>query len=222
MKRVLTLAVAFAAVASLPSKAEACRHNCRSRGNCSAPCATECVAPTYVDKTVTCYRTEWKEKEVPVTVYKRVPREVVVPHKCMVWVPEWKEEKRMVTQYHMVPKEVERVVTTCHRVPVPCCETDCCDDGCGRRRLFHRHRDCCNYQVVTESHTVKCVVNQCVPSQHEVTVRVCSYKAQEKTWETKCTVYDCKPETVMQKVRYCERVPYTTTIKVPVYPVCCN
>jgi hypothetical protein len=50
---------------------------------------------------------------------------------------------------------------------------------------------------------------------------VCTYKPVEKTYETKRIVCELKPEEVTRMERYCEMVPYQTTIKVPVrVPVC--
>src|SRR5260370_5433488 len=126
-----------------PAQAHGCRHGgcggCES--DCAAPCAAPCAAsaPQFTEKVVTCYRTEWKEKEVTYTVNRMVPREVVNKHTYTVCVPVWTEEKRTVTEYKSVAKVVEKKVTVCHRVPVetPCGDCGGCEDGRGRRPHPH-------------------------------------------------------------------------------------
>ncbi len=248
---VVCLAVAGLALAALPAQAWGHRRGCKQsccESACAAPCAPSCAAPcapaapAFVEKVVTCYRPEWREKEVTCTVNRVVPRQVVEQHQCTVMVPVWKEEVRTVTSYTSVPRQVEREVTVCHKVPVApacgeCggCATACCDSGCGhhRHRLFGRHHrgggDCggCGgcaapcYQTVTEVRKVVCTVMECVPVQKQVKVRVCSYRPEVKTYTTTRTVCECRPETVVRKVRYCVSVPYQTTVKVPVCQTCC-
>lgn len=236
MKKVLVagLVLAGLAVMASPSQAHGLRRRCK--GDCDSGCQTACAheacAPAYVEKTITCYRPVWKEKDVTCTVNRCVPREVVTKHTYTVQVPEWKDEKRTVTVYVQKPKEVEREVVTCHRVPVcaDACGSSCgscgssCDDGCCGRRHHRRHRHaCCETpcEVVREVHKVKCTVMECVPEKREVTVKVCTYRAEQKTYETRCTVYDLKPETVTRKVRYCEMEAYQKVVKVPA-STCCN
>jgi hypothetical protein len=231
------LAGAFALAGS--AQAHGLRRGC---GGCESDCAQPCAAPApppppqYVEKVVTCYKTEWREKNVECVVNHMVSHEEVRKHTSTVCVPVWKEEKRTVTEYKSVPKVVEREVVVCKKVPAPC-ETPCggcesgCDNGCGhhRHRLFgHRHKGCddcgcetpCN--VVREVQKVKCTVYECVPVKKDIVVKVCHYEQQQKVYETKCLVWECKPEKVMKKVRYCERVPYQTTIKVPVCAASCD
>jgi len=223
-----------------PAQAHGRRHGgcggCES--DCAAPCAAPCApaAPQFVEKVVTCYRTEWKEREVTCTVNRMVPREVVNKHTYTVCVPVWTEEKRTITEYKSVAKVVEKEVTVCHRVPVetPC--GDCggcggCDDGCGRRHHRLRgHRGSCGgcggcetpCNIVTEVKKVPCTVYECVPVKRDIMVKVCHTKQEQKTVETKCTVWECKPEVVKKKVPYCVQVPYQTTVKVPVCETSCE
>jgi hypothetical protein len=185
------------------------------RGGCRDGC-DQCTI-VWVEKTVTCYKTVWKEKEIQCTANKLVPREIVANRQCEVCTPVWKDVKRTVTICNRVPKEVEREVVVCRKVPVaPCC--DDCDDGCGRCRLFQRCRQ--DYEIVREVKKVKCTVWECVPVQKEITSKVCEWKREMKNIQTRCTVWECKPETVTRMVRYCVRVPYETTIKVPVRVPC--
>src|SRR5205814_8195739 len=107
--------------------------------DCAQPCAQRCAAPSpqYVDKVVTCYKTEWREREVESIVNRMVSHEEVRKHNYTVCVPVWAEEKRSITEYKSVPKVVEREVVVCRTVPVeaPCggCDSGCggCDSGCG-------------------------------------------------------------------------------------------
>jgi hypothetical protein len=231
MKKLMVAGVLLAGVFAFTASAEA--HGLRKGcGGCESDCAQACAqpcapaAPQYVDKVVTCYKTEWRERDVECTVNRMVSHEEVRKHNYTVCVPVWSEEKRSVTEYKRVAKEVEREVVVCRKVEAPCggCDTGCdngCDNGCGHRhKLLGRRRggDCggcataCN--VVQEVQKVKCTVYECVPVKRDITVKVCHYEQQQKVSETKCLVWECKAEKVMKKVRYCERVPYQTTVKV--------
>src|SRR5882762_453626 len=77
--RMLAVAVLGAAAMAVASP-DAAAFGKRSRGGCDSPCGMSggaCGASytvSYVDKTVTAYKTEWKTKQVemPVTEYKMV------------------------------------------------------------------------------------------------------------------------------------------------------
>src|SRR5438552_4078110 len=87
------------------------------RKRCNDCCEPACEMKTeYVEKTVTCLKPEWKEREVSCVVNRLVTREEVSTHKCTVMVPEFKEEKRKVLCSRLVPKEIEREVTVCKKV----------------------------------------------------------------------------------------------------------
>jgi hypothetical protein len=195
------------------------RRGCRDR-DCAAPCAP--VETQWVEKTITCYKPVWKERDVKVTINHCVPKDVVTKHTATVMVAEWKDEKKKVTVNTWVPKEVEREVVTCHKVPVCPAPCDSCDD-CNRRHRLLGRRGCeAPYQVVQEVHKVKCTVMECKPVEKEITVKVCSWKPTEKKWETHHTVWENKPETVTRKQKYCEMVAYETKVKVPVCTPCCR
>lgn len=206
MRNLLVSSVAALVMAALVNPVQA--RGCRSRGCCyePAPCCDTCVS--WVEKQVTCYRPEWKWREVPCVVNQMVPREVVSEHKCTVLVPVWSEEKRWCMVNKMVPREVVQDVTCCRMVPVTC--TDPCS-GCSYT--------CCKPETYVQQ--VKCTVYDCVPEKKEYTVKVCSYREDVKTYNLKQIVYDCKQVTVMKKEHYCEMQAYQTVVKVPVYtPVC--
>src|SRR5262249_4595514 len=70
------------------------------------PCATAgCI-----ERHVTCFRTEWRERDVAVTVPKVVFHTEVVPVKRTVLTPVCHDEKRIVTTFVQVPKRIERQI----------------------------------------------------------------------------------------------------------------
>jgi hypothetical protein len=163
---------------------------------------------TYVERTVTAYRPEWKERDASFTVNRIVPRAETVPVKTTVMVPEWIDQKQVVTTVNRVPKQIERPVTRCVTVPVDV--TDPCT-GC--------IRTVCRKETITEM--VRCTVFECVPVQKEVTIKVCRMRPEEKTIQTTRVICETKLETIVRKERYCVMVPYQRTIKVPVcVPAC--
>lgn len=183
--------VAIAGLAMLPANAKAFG---------GRKCKDSCEV-TWEERKVTCYKNVTKEKEIEVTVCKAEYRDEVRKKTCVVCVPVWTEQKKTCTTYKRVAKVVEREVTKCVRVRVTTC------DPCTGRT-----RTCCEKQMVTEK--VKCTVYECVPETKEVLVKVCSYKKEEKTTEYKVRVCEMKQVKEMRKVKYCEKVPYETTIKV--------
>lgn len=199
-------AVLGVALAAAPS--QAChKGGCATCAPACAPCVTYQV--NYVEKTVTCMKPEWREKDITCTVNRCIPREVVEERKVCVLVPETRQEKRTITVCRQVPREIEVDVTCCQMVPVAC--TDPCT-GCTVT--------VCKPQYVTKK--VKKIVCDLVPEQREIVVNVCNYRQEERTIQCKRIVFDIQPETVVRKVRECVMVPYTTTVKVPVcVPVAC-
>jgi hypothetical protein len=216
---VLVLLAAGLVLSATPAQARG-RHGCCAPCNdccspCSASCAAPCApaAPTYVTQTVTCYRPEWREKEVEVTVNRMVSHENTGHRTYTVLIPEYHNEQRTATVYVPRPREVEREVTSCRMVSVQ--TVDCC--GCCHT--------CC--QPVMETQRVRCTIMECVPEQRQYSVQVCTYRSEQKTQEYHYTTYECRPEKVKQRVRYCEMVAYQTTVQVPVCSSscctpCCN
>jgi hypothetical protein len=201
MKKVIGigLAAVVLALTATPARAFFCRraHDCSS---------TECCAPyqvTYVDKTITCYKPEWKERDVTCTINRLVTRTETVPVTCTVMVPVWHEEKRECITYTKVCKTIEKEVTKCRMVRA--CVVDPCT-GCTRR---------CRVPEVTTC-IVPCKVWERVPQIHEYTVKVCTLKPEEQTIQRTRVICETKPETITRKETYCVMVPYEKTIKVPV------
>jgi hypothetical protein len=201
MRNLVTVGFTVMILVMSGSSAQACFRRCRN--SCDTDCGAPAVQVQYVEKTVTCYKPEWKEREVKCTVNRMVTRTEVVPVKCNIMVPVWTDQKQTQVFYKRVPKEVEREVTTCHMV------RDCVVDPCtGCTRTV------CRPEYSTQK--VKCTIWECIPEKRDVTVRVCSWKPEERTVETRRVICEWKPETITRKERYCEMVPYQTTVKVPV------
>jgi hypothetical protein len=235
MKKALlaSLAVAGLMIAALPARADGLLRRHHGHEECCAPCAPPCPPPM-VEKTVTCYRPEWRTREVPCTVNRIVSHKVVENRQCTVNVPVWTTQKRLVTEYVQRPKVIEKEVVVCCKVPVapppaPCGECGTCDDCCGRHhhRLLHRGRDCgcpqpcpapC-YQTVQQVKKVCCTVMESCPVQREICCKVCTYRQEVRCYQVCRTVSECRPETVVHKECYCVMVPYQKCIKVP---ACCN
>jgi hypothetical protein len=181
----------------------------RKRGHDNDCCAPSCEMQTeWVEKTVTCHRPEWREREVTCTVNRVHTREVVENRTCTVMVPEYRTEMRTVTVSKMVPVMVEKQVTVCKRVKETCVDpcTGCCKTVCRK---------------VPVCETVRKCEKQCVQEQKQVCVKVCTMRPETKTYQVKRLVCETRPETVVRKERYCEMVPYQTTVKVAVCkPVC--
>jgi hypothetical protein len=198
MKRLAAIALVGAALALATPSARACHPAC------CAPCVVPCCVQ-FVEKTVTCYRPEWKTRDVVCTVMRPVPREVVEKYNCTVMVPEWKDEKRTIYICNYVPKEEVREVTCCRMVPV--CVTDPCT-GCTYTS--------CKPECYTQK--VKCCVLVPASEKRDVVVKVCTYRPEQRTVECRRVVCDYKPEQVTYKQCYCEMVPYQAKVMVP---VCC-
>ncbi len=122
----LLCSLSVLAVSANTGKAFGLRHERNScsvgcggyESNCNAgcdPCAPA-PPPQMVERTVTRYRPEYKEREVQVTVNKMFPREEKFTYfEC---VPETKPVKRMETVCRIVVKEVPYTYTVCVPVPV--------------------------------------------------------------------------------------------------------
>src|SRR4051812_25013177 len=113
MQKLAAVALVLVALAALSAPAQACHH--------SSCCITECCAPTcapttiaWVDKVVTCYRPEWRERDVTCTVMRANYRDVVENHTCTVMVPVFSEQKQKIWVCNMVRKEVVKDVACTH------------------------------------------------------------------------------------------------------------
>lgn len=174
------------------------------------PCHPE---PRFVEKCITRFRTEWREREVPVTIFRDVCKTVTVPETYTVMVPGFREEKRCETTFVCKPKKVERDVTFTKQVQITV--TDPCT-GC-------KHFEC-KPEVCTR-HECATIVEK-VPVTREFVVKVPFCHPEVRTREKCVTVHERVPETIDKHERYCVQVPYQVTIKVPVcQPVavaCCT
>lgn len=184
------------------------------------PCKYTVYEPVKVahKRTVTCYKQVVVEEPFTYTIYE----------------PVHTKQKVKVTTYTCKPKEVVRKVTTCHY-------TYCYSHGCG---------GCCYPVCcpVYTTQDVRCIVHECVPVVTEQEVTVCNYvpkqvqgkrhvcrlvaEPREETYYTCNYVakevtavrkrYLCEPvaKTVTVQQAYTEMVPYTYTVRVPVYSHC--
>src|SRR5579885_585910 len=193
MKKLVATGLAVAAVAlvlAAPARA--------GWGCCPPPC---CVS--WCEQTVTCYKPVWQTRDVPCTVMRPIPREVVTQHNCTIMVPVWSDLRQEYTVCTLVPRQVMREVVCCRLVPV--CVTDPCTG--------------CSFTVCKPETYVKqvpCVVHDCVPSQRECWVKVCSYVPKPYSYQVRSVVCDWKPEQVIRKECYCTMVPYRMKVMVPV------
>jgi hypothetical protein len=185
------LALALAAVPALSDRAEAFGDPC-------------CCQPgiTFVDKVVTCYRTEVRCREVPCTTYREVCRQDIYPQKYTILTPVCTPVKREVYVYKEEKKEVEREVTSL--IPAPECPAPCGCNICQKAPPT---------LVVQKIKTI-----ECVPSSVKVEVmdQKVTYQSQEYTRLVKGTIVDRVPETTVRKETYCVTVPYQVVVKVPV------
>lgn len=185
-----------------------CKESC-----CPAPCAPACATPCatttvqWVEKELTCYRSEMRTRPVVETVTRMVPQTITEQRQITVCVPVTVPKKEIITEYTRVPRVITKQVCCCERVPV--CVTDpctCCTRTCWQTR-----------QVVKN---VSCTVYECVPHQREITVQVCSYQQQVKTVPVTRVVCHPVQEQVTRNVCYCVQVPVVTKVRVPVCVPC--
>lgn len=170
---------------------------------CPPPC---CIA--YEMRAITCYRPEWKEEKVPVTVEKVKYRKEVDKVKVKVYVAKLFDEKVQTSYYVPVPKVVEQDVATCVTVPIilvdPC--SGCCYVSC-------------RPQWATQK--VKCTVYDYKVEKRDVSVKACKWVPEDRVVEQVRWVPEVTREQVMTVRRYCVPVAYQATICVPVYIPCC-
>jgi hypothetical protein len=233
-RRFLAVAVLGAAVALL-SLQDASAFGGRKKASCDTGCETPCNV-TYVDKEVTAYKAEWKTKKVEVDVceYKMVDTK----YKYLVCEPVHGKAKVKVCEYKRDTVKEKRTVceTVCVAVQVPC------EPACGGKkreglfaRLCKKKDDCapacpttCNtgcetpcapqMKTVMQRQVVRREVEvdvvRCTPVWTEKEVDTVTYKHVEKEGTRQVCTPVMSKKTVEHK--YCEMVPYKTTVKVAV------
>jgi hypothetical protein len=173
---------------------------------CATPAAAAPACVAYEEKTMTCYKPEFHEREEKCVEDKVVLTPHVTTEKYTVLIPTFKEGKHVCTVTTHVPHDTFHEETRCRLVPQ--CITDPCT-GCTVT--------VCRPEIHVE--TVRCTTWDYVPVQKEVTEQVCvGCRPEERTRE--CVTVTCEhhPETVVKKVNYCIMVPYKVKVKVPVCP----
>ncbi|HZY89747.1 MAG TPA: hypothetical protein VFE78_33305 [Gemmataceae bacterium] len=158
----------------------------------------------YVTRTHTQYKCETRQRVVPTVVSREVEEKYTYTEK----VPVTTERKRTETYYVSVSEEEVRQVPVCKVV------TEMVTDPCtGKCRAVCRN--------VTTTQEVRCVVTRQVPRTREVVENVTTEKEVERVGTRRKTV----KETVNRTETYLVAVPYTTTVRVPVWPMpaanCC-
>src|SRR5437868_2296199 len=201
MRTVIGSALLLGALACLPSSAAA-RGLLRARSDCCVDVTPGCCdCCDWVEKTVTCYRQEYRTRTVPHTVCKVVPREVEERFQYTELVREVRPEKRTENYCTVVTKQVPYTYTECvpvwtpekrtetYCVPVtrqvPCTYTECVPVWTPEKR--------------TETYCT--IVSKQVPYTYTVCV---PYTTPEKRQE--CYM-ECVPEVVTRQVTVCRRVP---------------
>ncbi len=220
MSKLLSFVFACSLAAMVASPALACHRggcgggcdNCCQTGCCQTTCCQPvCCQPqiTWQERTITCYRPEWREREVSCTINRVVSHTVTEQRSCTVCVPTWHNEKRTITVCKCVPRQIQRQVCCTRMVPV--CVTDPCT-GCSHT--------CCKPECYTQ--TITCTVMEQVPENREIQVPVCVMKQEQRPYTVQRCVFECKPEVVKHMERYCVSVPYQQKIKVAVCQPCCQ
>jgi hypothetical protein len=227
MKRqIATWLLAAAAVLTVSLGGSEAGHHRRGSASCvscaaPAPCMTSaCCAPAvqYVERQVTCYRTQM----VPRTVTQKVTR--MVPHQenfqVTVSVPVWKAVKQQQTVYVQQQREVEATINVC--VPVTVNE---------KRKVMECQtvtRQVEYQYTVLKPETVERKVMSttftCVPEQVAVTVPVCRMVTVTCVDACGCPHTTCKPvleyqqcmRTVMKSVPHTQEVTVRQIICRPV------
>jgi hypothetical protein len=220
MKKLVVAGMAVAmSLLALPSNAQAsgCFHRAYSGGCAPAPSTCGDCAPTVtmVPQKVTTYQTVWKEREVVVTKYTTVPKEVKFEY--TVCKPVTVIEKRKVTTYKTLTKEVEfnytvtvPVVTPTKRmekfcVPVP-------------KQVEFTYIECVPVTTMEKRVVTKYV---CVPKTVQVQVPCCTTVMVPSCDPCGCVTWTCQRVTTMQTVTrtIMERSAVQETISVPVCTV---
>ena len=171
-----------------------------------ASCAS--CTPGYIERRITCFRTEWRQRDVAVTVPKVVFHTEVVPVTRTVLTPVCHDEKRVVTTFVQVPKHIERQVesTTVVKTTVT--------DSCGKSAT-----------AVSPPQTIaakQCAtVFETVPVQKEICVQVHTLEPRVEVSQVTRTVPETKFEKLVRRERYAVSVPYEKIVLVPVCPLRC-
>jgi hypothetical protein len=179
----------------------------RQNATLQAAGCTPCT-PGYIERRITCFRTEWRERDVTVTVPRVVFHTEVVPVQRTVLTPVCHDEKRIVTSFVQVPKHIERQVesTTVVKTTVT--------DSCGKSATaVSRPQTVAAKQCAT--------VFETVPVQKEICVQVRTLEPRVEVSQITRQVPETKFETLVRKERYAVSVPYEKIVLVPVCPVRC-
>jgi hypothetical protein len=210
MKKLLVPVMTLACLTLLAGQAWSfgCRR-CRDSSYESSCCPPVQTCVKYEERTVTCYKPEWKEEKVKCVVRKVYCRVEEVPVKCTVMVPKWETVKETCRYLVPVPRTVEREVVRCRYVAET--RTDECT-GCTYT--------CYKPETFTEK--VKCTVWDCKEETKDVMRKVCRWEPEVREFKQRRVIPESREETVEMVRRYCVMRPYETKVKVAVCVPCCE
>ena len=168
------------------------------------PC---CVA--YTTQSITCYRPEWRQEKIPITIQKVSYRAETTKVKVTEYVPQWFDQKVQTAYCVPVPKVVSWDATSCVMIPVvmfdPC--TCCCYMSCYPQWITRK---------------VQCTVYEAQMRTREDVVKVCRMVPQERQVDQTRMIPQYTQEQSYCVRNYCVMVPYQSSITVPVYLPCCR
>jgi hypothetical protein len=185
-------------------------HQVTHQVTCTRMVPTCCVDPCTGCSFTVC-RPECYTQNVTATVWECVPSQ----HEVTVKVCHMTQQTHQVhsTVYECVPSQQEATVRVCH-LEQRTHQVKSTVYECVPSQQEATVKVCHMTQQTRQVHST---VYECVPSQQEYSVRVCHYQQQQKTVPVTRLVCEWKPEVVTRTVSYCTMVPYTTTVRVPVY-----
>jgi hypothetical protein len=221
MKKLIVLGLALAALLATGAAVQAHGWGGWCGGHGYAYVGGGCEV-TYVDQVVTCYRTEYVEKDVTYTVRKPVYKEVVNKHKVTVMVLKNFTKEETFTVYKMVPKEIEEEVTfyklvpkvtkqevTTYKYDTVAKEVVVNQAVCTQVPVTYNICGCCFtcYQTQVSYVPVKQTVYECVTVPVKSQVDVTTYEQQLEKSKVKKTIYECVGTPEKRQVAYCQYVP---------------
>jgi hypothetical protein len=175
---------------------------------CYCPCPPPPCCVAYVTRSVTCYRTEWKEEKVPVVIQKVSYTVKTTKVKETVYVAKYFDEQVTTSYFVPVTRIVEYDKQFCVMVPVvvfdPC--TCCCYTTCYPQWV---------------SRKVQCPVVDTVQKSRVDVVKVCKYVPEDRIVDRTEYIPVITQEKSFTVRRYCVTIPYETKVYVPVYVPCC-
>jgi hypothetical protein len=178
--------------------------------SCDAPCNGLCtprMSVTWVEQTITDYKTEWEKKPIEVWVEQPVTKVVPKTYKRTEYELAYIDRKDVRTVIATVPRAAMKEITTYKMEP--CTTTDPCTGQCHT-----------TYSVKTCIENIPVTAYQCIERKEPVTVTTAYMKPVEKTYTVLDTVIEYKKVKLIKEELCPKQVPFQRTIQVPVYVPC--